>query len=130
MAWNWSAQATLSWSIYQGGLTKAQVSEAEANVSSALAQTRMLRQQIRFDVEQAQLAARAAKAASSSAEVAVTNARVRYRLAEGRYQTGVGSIIELGDAQVALSTTLGQKVQSDYALATARAQLLRATGQM
>ncbi len=130
MNWSWNAQATLSWSIYQGGLTKAQVSEAEANVSSSIAQQRGLRLQVRLDVQRAQLAARSAKAALRSAEIAVVNARERYRLAEGRYAAGVGNIIELGDAQVALATALGQKVQSDYALATARAQLLQALGHL
>ena len=129
LVWNWNVKATLTWQIYQGGLVPAQVREAEANLSGTLAQERLLRQQIRFDVEQAFLAAKAAKAAETSAEVAAANARERYRLAEGRYQSGVGSIIELGDAQVALSNALAQSVQADYGLATARAQLLRALGQ-
>ncbi|MGZ3425302.1 MAG: TolC family protein, partial [Polyangia bacterium] len=50
------------------------------------------------------------------------------RLAEGRYQAGVGSIIELGDAQVAATTAAAQKVQADYNVSTARAQLLNALG--
>jgi len=40
----------------------------------------------------------------------------------------VGSIIELGDAQEALTTTAAQKVSAEYQLYTARAQLLRALG--
>jgi outer membrane protein len=40
----------------------------------------------------------------------------------------VGNAIELGDAQVALTTAEAQTVQADDRLSTARAQLLRALG--
>jgi len=56
------------------------------------------------------------------------NAREQLRLAEGRYQSGVGSIIELGDAQIAATSAAAQVVQADFNLATARAQLLTALG--
>jgi outer membrane protein len=38
-------------------------------------------------------------------------------------------MIELGDAQVAMTTAAAQEVQAHYSLATARAQLLLAFGQ-
>jgi len=71
---------------------------------------------------------RAAKAALSASLEAEENARVRLRLAEGRYQAGVGSVIELGDAQVAVTNASAQRVQAEYTLASARAQLLHALG--
>ena len=69
---------------------------------------------------------RAAKELLSATGDALTNARERLRLAEGRYQAGTGSIIELGDAQVALSTAASQQVRAQYTLASARAQLQKA----
>ncbi|HET6438852.1 MAG TPA: TolC family protein, partial [Anaeromyxobacter sp.] len=59
---------------------------------------------------------------------AETNAREQLRLAEGRYQAGAGSIIELGDAQIAASTAAAQRVQAEYNLAAARASLVRSLG--
>lgn len=52
----------------------------------------------------------------------------RYRLAEGRYATGVGSNLEVTEAQVAwlAAATLG--LQAEYNLASARAQFLKALG--
>ncbi len=126
--WNWNATATLTWNIFQGGLTQATVREAKANLVGLEAQLAALQLQVRLEVEQARLAVRAAKAALGAAGEALVNARERLRLAEGRYQTGAGSIIELGDAQVALTAAGAQKVQADYTLATARAQLLKALG--
>jgi outer membrane protein len=124
----WTATATLTWSLFQGGLTRAQAREADANLAGARAQATAVRQQVVVDVEQARLAVRAAKASLGAAGEALTNARERLRLAEGRYQAGVGSVIELGDAQVALTTAAAQRVQAEYNLATSRAQLLRALG--
>jgi len=128
LGWNFAAGVTLTWPLFQGGLTKEQVSEAKANLAALSAQSDLTRQQIRLQVDQARLAVLAAKASISATAEALINAREQLRLAEGRYTTGVGSIIELGDAQVALTSAEAQKVQSDYNLATARAQLYQALG--
>lgn len=125
---NWSGGITLNWPLFQGELTRAKAIEARANLRVLKSQSDTLRQQVRLEVEQARLAVRAAKAAITAADDAVVNTRKLLDLAEGRYQTGVGSIIELGDAQVALSNAEAQKVQADYNLASARAQLLQALG--
>ena len=128
LGWNANVGLALSWGIYQGGLTRAQVAEAEANVANEVAQLDLLRQQLRSDVDAARLAVRAAKASLSATQEALANAKERLRLAEQRYAVGVGSAIELGDAQVALTQAAAQAVQADDKLATARAQLLRALG--
>jgi len=128
LGWNAAAGLSLSWSIFQGGLTRAQVSEAEANVMGTVAQLDLQRQQVRADVDGARLAVRAGRESLGATQEALLNARERLRLAEERYQVGVGSAIELGDAQVALTQAAAQAVQADNRLATARAQLLRAVG--
>ncbi len=126
--WNWNATATLTWSLFQGGLTRAQVREARATASALRAQAEILRQQIRVDVDQARLAVRAAKGSLGAANEALTNARERLRQAERRYQLGVGSLIDLGDAQLAATAAAAQLVQAEFNLSTSRAQLLRALG--
>ncbi len=127
-AWNWSAGVNLSWPIFQGLQTRAQVREAEYGLFALDAQSDALRQQVRLEVERARLAVVAAKEELVAADEALSAARERLRLAEGRYETGVGNIIELGDAQVALTNAAAQRVQSEYRLASARAQLLNALG--
>lgn len=128
LRWNWNAQAALSWPIFQGGITKAQVREARANVDAATAQVNLVKQQVLLAVEQARIGVLGAKRALATADVLVQNARERLNLAEGRYQTGTGSIIELGDAQLALTSAQQQRVQAEYTLSTARAALLSAIG--
>jgi outer membrane protein len=126
--WNWNAQATLTWNLFQGGLTRAQEQEARANLDALAAQADTLRQQVRLEVEQARLAVRAAKASLVATAEALESSREQLRLAEGRYQTGAGSALELSDAQVTATSAGAQRVRADYDLATARAQLLRALG--
>ncbi len=126
--WNFAGLITLSVPLLQGGAINAQIQQAQGQLVQANAQLEVERQQVRLDVEQARLGIRAAKGAIAAAEDALANTRDRLRLAEGRYATGVGSIIELGDAQLALTTTSAQRVQAQYQLYTARAQLLKALG--
>jgi outer membrane protein len=126
--WDLAAGVTLTWQIFQGGLTKGLVSEAEAGLAFFVAQLDLVRQQVRVDVEQAWLAVRAGKAALAAARDSLVSARDRLSLAEGRYRNGAGSVIELGDAQNFETTAAALVVQTDYQLATARAQLARALG--
>lgn len=128
LAWNAAAGVSMSWPIFQGGLTRAQIQEAQASARQLSAQLDQERLQVRVDLEQARLAVRAAKASLDAQRDAVLNARERLRLAEGRYAAGVGNGIELSDAQVALTNAEAQQVQADGQLATARSQLLRALG--
>ncbi|HEY6003540.1 MAG TPA: TolC family protein [Anaeromyxobacter sp.] len=125
---NWSATITLTWNLFQGGATRAAIHESEATLNLITAQEEQLRQQIRLEVEQSRLAVRAARATLASAGEAETAAKEQLRLAEGRYRAGAGSIIELGDAQVAAANASALRVQSQFNLAASRAQLLRALG--
>ncbi len=70
----------------------------------------------------------AAEATIPAADDGAASAREQLRLAEQRYATGVGSIIELDDAEVAYTSAAAQAVQARYLLASARAQLLAALG--
>jgi len=124
----WNVGATVTWPVFQGGLTNGQVREAEGNLVVTRAQLEGQKLQVRLDVEQASLNIRAAKSEISATNEALTNTKERLRLAEGRYEAGVGSIIELGDAQVAEATAAQQVVQAEYDLSVARAQLLTAMG--
>jgi outer membrane protein len=128
LAWNWSFTLSVNWAIFSGLQTWSTVKEAKATLDSLEAQRDQERLSVRLEVEQARLTLRAAKAAVGAAEEALVNARERLRLAEGRYEAGVGSVIELGDAQVALTNAAAQRVQADYSVATARAQMMKALG--
>ena len=126
--WGFRGMLSLNWQIFGGGITNAQVREARASTTALRAQYELQRQQVRLELEQARLGVRAAKAAVEAAREAAANARVRLTLAEGRYQAGVGSVIELGDSQVAFTSAAAQEVRARFDLGTARAKLLLALG--
>jgi outer membrane protein len=119
---------TLTWPIYQGGITDSRMTEAHALIRSIEAQLETARQDLRVAITQADLSIKAAQAALVAADELVQLARERVALAEGRYQTGVGNTIELGDAELALRDAQTQRVSAQYDLATARAGLHRALG--
>jgi outer membrane protein len=128
LVWNWNFQALLSWNLFQGLLTPAQMNEQRATLVGIEADLETLRLNVRLALDQALLAIRAGKATEAAANEALINAKDRLKLAEGRYQAGVGNAIELGDAQVALVAAGAQVVNARFQLALARAQLLRALG--
>jgi outer membrane protein TolC len=69
-----------------------------------------------------------ARAELPAAEEALVAARDLLGLAEARYRAGVGTSLELADAELELATTAAERVRVEYDLAGARAQLLRALG--
>jgi outer membrane protein len=125
---NWSLGVTLTWPLYQGGITRAQVRETEATVQVVQAQIDAIRLQVSVDIEQSRLSVRSAKEGIDAAGEVLASAREQLRLAEGRYKAGIGSVIELGDAQLAVINASAQVIQAQYNLSTARAQLMLALG--
>ncbi|HVV51852.1 MAG TPA: TolC family protein [Polyangia bacterium] len=129
LAPNWYIGLGLTWNILQGGLTRGQVREAKGTLENLTGQEQALRLQVQVDVEQGRLGVQAAKATIGAADEALVNARNQLTLAEKRYEHGLGSAVELDDAQVAYTTAEAQVVQAKFNLAAARAQLLAALGE-
>ena len=128
MTWNWNAGVSLVWPLLQGGAVSARIDEAGAALVAVRADLEGARQQVRLEVEQARLAVRAAKAVITAGDEAIASAREQLRLAEGRYQAGVGSGLELSDAQLAVQNASAQRVRAEYNLVRTRAGMLRALG--
>ena len=125
---SWSVGLNLSWLIYDGGRQKADVRVARANRESALAQrdALLLSLTTQLDANRAQIEANQASIIASTE--AVDAARAQLRLAEARYANGLGSQIELADAQFAVTSAEGTLIQAEWQLATAWASLRRAVG--
>jgi outer membrane protein len=124
----WNVGLTLSWSIFDGGARIARYKEAKANVEAAQARVRDTELQIWQNVEQSYLNLGEAEERIGAAQKAVESAEENYQLARGRFDAGVANIIELTDAQLALTQAQSDEAQalSDYRIAIAR--LERALG--
>lgn len=126
---SWSAGLTLSWNLFDGGRSSADARIARANVQSSLAQRDALLVSLTSQLDSARSQIVANRANVQASTEAVTAARAQLQLAEARYTQGLGSQIELADAQTAVTTAQGNLVQAEFQLATAWAQLRRATAQ-
>ena len=115
----WSATLSLSWSIFDGGNRIARHREARANLDAAQARVRATELDIQRDVEQAQISVNEAEERIQAAQTAVLSAQENFRLAQGRFDAGVGTILELTDAQLALTQTQNTEAQAlaDYRIA-------------
>jgi len=124
---NWNLGANVTLSIFNGGLTTAQIGEATANLSQLRFNEEALRQQIALEVRSAVLNLQQAAESIRVAEKGLQAARENLNLAEGRYSTGVGNIIELTDAQALLTAAQATQVESVYGYKKALAALEKAT---
>jgi outer membrane protein TolC len=121
----WQASLSLTWAAFDGGRAAADVRVAEANRASALAQRDAVLLSLTSALDSARAGIVANAAAAAASNEAVTAARAQLHLAEARYQQGLGSSIELADAQTAVTTAEGNVVQAEWQLAEAWARLRR-----
>jgi outer membrane protein len=124
----WELRLSLNWSIFDGGNRIAKYREAKANLDAAQARVKATELDVSREVEQAQNNVIEAQERIQAAQVAVTSAQENFRLAQGRFDAGVGTILELTDAQLALTLAQNTEAQAlaDYRIALAR--LDRAVG--
>jgi len=124
---NWDVGAAVNLSIFNGGLTTAQVGEAKAVLANLRATEDATRQNVTLEVRTALFNVREAVESIVVADKGLQQARENISLATGRYTTGVGNIIELTDAQTSLVTAEASRVQALVSYRTALATLERAT---
>jgi TolC family type I secretion outer membrane protein len=125
----WDIGATVNLSLFNGGLTTAQIGEQKANLANLKYNEEVTRQNIALEVRQDVLNLAQAAESIRVSETALRQARENLELAEGRYNTGVGNIIELTDAQASLTTAEANYVQALYNYKTTVAALEKATAQ-
>jgi len=123
---SWSAGLTLSWLLFDGGRSRADVRVANANRMSAEASRDALLVTLTSALESARAQIVASRANVKASTEAVTAAQAQLKLAEARYANGLGSQIELADAQTAVTTAQGNLVSAQWELANAWAGLERA----
>jgi outer membrane protein TolC len=125
----WGAGISLSWQFFDGGRARAETRVARANATAARADRDTLLVTLTSQLESARAQIIANTAAVEASDEAVVAARAQLKLAEARYAQGLGSQIELTDAQFAVTSAEGNLVQTQWQLADAWVQLRRALGQ-
>lgn len=124
----WQAQVSLNIPIFDGFRTTNRVEETLHNYYNIRAQEEERRQQIALDVEQSYLRVVETQERIIATEAATKAAKENLDLAQGRYQVGVGSIIEITDAETLYADAQTNYVRTVYDYKIADAQLARAMG--
>jgi outer membrane protein len=125
---SWQVRLTLNIPIFDGFRTTYKVEESVRTYYAIRAAAEQQKQQVALEVEQGYANAGSAQERIKATKAAEQAARENLDLANGRYQVGVGSIIEVTDAQALYVTAEVDYVNSLYNYKIAEAQLLRAVG--
>jgi len=106
------------------------VGAAEANYEAALASFQSTENQAVREATSSLYSLRESVASAQAASEALRFATESFRLATERYQVGVGSPVEVSQAQRRLVEARSQEVQARFNVQLAISQLLRNTGQL
>lgn len=125
---NWSLGVAASWSVFDSGLTKSKIRQAEAALDKANQQAKQTIDSVQLDVRNAYLSMKEAEKRIDTTKVAVDKADEDFKIAQVRYGAGVGTNLDVIDAQVALSQAKNNYVQALYDYNTSKAKLEKAMG--
>jgi len=119
---------TLSWNPFDGGLTAGRVKQAEESLSISRVQLENYRNQVVMEVAQAFATMRGAEQQVQVAELQVASAEATARLTSARYRAGLGTFLEVVDAQQALLQAGINRINARLGLEQSRASLNHALG--
>ncbi|WP_310496369.1 TolC family protein, partial [Sandarakinorhabdus sp.] len=119
---------TLSVPVFSGWNTRYNIAAAAAQAEQQRANAEQTRQQAGLSVYSAYVALEAALAGLKTAGALVASATESASLTQGRYKAGTGTFADLLNAQSALAQALQSRVQAEFNVRTADAQLARAVG--
>ena len=123
-----SIGVTLNIPLFSGFNTHYKIRAAQAQAEIQAAQTEQLRLQVALDVWNTYQSLITATQTVRATVDLLSSAEQSQRVASGRYKAGVGSILDVLNAQSALASARQQRVQSLYSWNVARTALARSMG--
>lgn len=115
----------MTWPLFDGLRAKGQVDQAQAQTRIAEAQARQMREAASIEVQQAQAELARAQAVAAARETTVREAEEAYELSTLRLARGVGTQLEVSDAQLALLRARSTDARAIFDLYLAVAELAR-----
>ncbi|MBO5515123.1 MAG: TolC family protein, partial [Schwartzia sp.] len=119
---------SLNWSIFDNNVTEAQVQQAKATMRKAEQKLYETQETIQLDVRKAYLNLLAAEQNIQTTKVAVDQAQEDYKIAQVRYSAGVGTNLDVMDAEEKLIQAQTNYISALYKYNTSKAQLDQAMG--
>lgn len=125
---NWAAGLSISWNVFDNNVTSAQVHENEATLRRLQSVYEQTREKIELDVLKAYNNLVASEKNILTTQVAVKQAEEEYGIARVKYDEGVGTNLEVMDAQEKLAESQTNYYTALYNYNVAKAQLDKAMG--
>ena len=122
---NYYAGILITWPLFNGFLTDHQIAEAKLRQQAIAHDVQDLRQLVILQVKRSFLDWQASVERVHQAEQTLDASRVELQLANQRYQTGLGSIIELTDAEQRFTEDEALRVKALASFSIAKAALDR-----
>jgi outer membrane protein len=126
---SWSLLLNGSWTLFDGFSTASKIKEAGADLAAIEANEDLTRNSIILEVKDACLNLNSAVNSISSAKKAVESADENYSISREKYKSGIGSNLEMIDAQTALTEARTNLYQAQFDYQIARAKVNRALGE-
>ena len=131
---SWAVTGTITFPIFDQGLSRSRTDQAKADVKTAILNKQVTQDSVALDVRQNYLALTEAQDRLNVTSAALAQAQEQFRLAQVRFKAGVTSapgaspLLEISDAQTALTQAQSNRVNAQYDLLNSRARLDRAIG--
>lgn len=125
---NWTIGLNASIDIFDSGMTKAQVKQADDAVAAAIKQEQLVSDNISLQIQQAYLSMKEAEKRIDTSNAAVQEAIENVRMANISYGAGVSTNLDVVDAELNYIQARTNNVQALYDYNTSRAQLDEAMG--
>ena len=124
----WTVGAGVSMSLWDGGSTQSAVNIAKAQLEAAKETNFQQMDTILLEVRQAYLNMKSAEQTIESTRTAVEEGQENFRIASLRYRAGVGTNLDVLDAEVSLETARNNYVSALYNYNTYVSALEKAMG--
>jgi outer membrane protein len=116
------------WKLFDGGATVARIAAASAALAQAKAEYESARTAVELEVREAYARLGSARESAAAATDAVTSSDESARIARLRYREGVGTQLELQQAELQLAQSRLQLIQAESDVAVQDARLRFAAG--
>lgn len=125
---SWSANLSASWNVFDSNVTSSKIEQAEMALEQSKMELDKQLDDIDTEVTQGYLNLKEAKKRFDTTGVAVKKAQEDFYIAKEKYKVGEGILLDVIDAQLALSTAQQNNIQAQYDYVKYKAQLENAMG--
>lgn len=123
-----TAGVSASWNLFDSNVTNSSIKQAEIAVEQAKLNFDKEADSIELDVRTNYLGMREAEKRFNSTQVAINKAEEDYFIAKEKYRAGEGLMLDIIDAQLALTTAKTNYIKAQYDYATYKAKLENVMG--